>query len=224
MTKEKIFVFIDGFNLYHAICKSFSHGRYKWCNLRKLAEQFINPSTQIIKEVFCFTAYFKKDKEKVKRHKAYNRALNHFGVSCVLGSYRQITRVFSKKHHDILKYMPKWLKFLAPQTLKFRTYEEKETDVNMAVKIFEYACFDKYDHAFIVSGDSDLAGAIKTIKKHFPKIKFTNILPPKSKGKIMQKVCHYRKQITEQHLKNALLPEKIEIGNGEIIEKPEIYK
>jgi uncharacterized LabA/DUF88 family protein len=52
-----------------------------------------------------------------------------------------------------------------PQELIFTTFEEKETDVNLALKIFEDAFFDNYDRAIIISGDSDIIPVIATIRR-----------------------------------------------------------
>jgi uncharacterized LabA/DUF88 family protein len=222
MEKERIIVFIDGFNLYHALVKNFIP-RYKWCDLRKLSTQFIDKETQEIKKIYFFSAYCAWNKSKRERHKNYVKVLlEHRGVYTVLGKFRKVKKNFVDSM-DVLKCVPYVIKpFL--KKLEYQTFEEKETDVNMALKILEHAFLDDYDHAFILSGDSDLAGAIRTVKRHFPDKKFTNLLPQKSKGKILQKVCGNHRQITAEHFKEALLPEKIELKNGNIIKMPEEYK
>ena len=37
----------------------------------------------------------------------------------------------------------------------YHTYEEKQTDVNIAIQLFKLSIEDKYDKAIIISGDSD---------------------------------------------------------------------
>jgi uncharacterized LabA/DUF88 family protein len=44
-------------------------------------------------------------------------------------------------------------------------HEEKETDVNIAVEMFDAAHRDVFDDIYIVSADTDLAGAIKGSSK-----------------------------------------------------------
>jgi uncharacterized LabA/DUF88 family protein len=46
--------------------------------------------------------------------------------------------------------------------------EEKQTDVNIALKLFEPAVQDGYDKAMIISGDTDLLPAAKTVRSIFP--------------------------------------------------------
>ena len=57
------------------------------------------------------------------------------------------------------------------------THEEKQIDVNMALQILDDAYNDKYDVAFIMSGDSDIVPAIKAVKRKFPDKKFLAVLP-----------------------------------------------
>ncbi len=224
--KERVVVFIDGFNLYHAIAKNPSLKQFKWYNLRKLADQFIDPSKQCITEVFYFSAYCHWNNDKVARHKIYISFLKRFGVSTILGNFSQVEKTFLGKKMRILSINPfflKWLQFLFPIRIRYQTFEEKQTDVNIAVKIVEYGFRDFYDHVFLISGDSDLVSAVKTIKKRFPEKLFTSILPPKSKGKIIQKVCDYATQITVEDLRNSQLPKQINTAQG-VLKKPKNYK
>ena len=50
----------------------------------------------------------------------------------------------------------------------YRTFEEKQTDVNIAIKILETAVKDEWDIAYVVSGDSDLIPSLKAVKRLFP--------------------------------------------------------
>jgi len=59
--------------------------------------------------------------------------------------------------------------------LKYQTYEEKRTDVNIAIKILEDAFLKKYDRAIIMSGDSDIVPSIESVKKNFPETLFTTL-------------------------------------------------
>lgn len=171
--KERVIVLIDGFNLYHAIRNTFRHERYKWCDLLKLAENLIDKEKEVVKAVYYFTAYCTWNKEKRLRHKLYVRALSESerNIRCILGTYRRIHRNFERKKMGVEVCLPWFSKYFLPRFLKFRTYEEKETDVNIAVKIIELAFLDRYDHVYILSGDSDLAGAVKFVKEYFPEKK-----------------------------------------------------
>ena len=56
-------------------------------------------------------------------------------------------------------------------------HEEKHTDVNIVVKLFECAYKNEFDTAILISGDSDLTPALRTIKQLFPQKKIGLIIP-----------------------------------------------
>jgi uncharacterized LabA/DUF88 family protein len=64
-----------------------------------------------------------------------------------------------------------------PDRMKFKKYEEKRTDVNMASYIIADGFNDKYDKAIIITGDSDIAPAIEMVKKFFPEKEFLAVIP-----------------------------------------------
>jgi len=48
-----------------------------------------------------------------------------------------------------------------PNEFTFKSKEEKETDVNIAVKMMEIAFFGDFDRFYIISGDSDFVPAVR---------------------------------------------------------------
>ncbi len=88
--------------------------------------------------------------DKVKRHKIFIKAQELKGIRIIYGEFRK-----RDKHCRVCK---NW----------YQTFEEKQTDVNIAIKLFELAIQDKYDKALIISGDSDLIPSIKAVKSTFP--------------------------------------------------------
>ncbi|MCX6807276.1 MAG: NYN domain-containing protein [Patescibacteria group bacterium] len=216
----KVIFFIDGFNLYHAIDNNFNHGKYKWLDLRKLSNLFIEENEQI-KKIFYFSTFCPWNKEKMIRHKKYVRALSKNGVEMIRGSFQLTTKRFIKGKMNVLNLIPPDIE--VPAEIKFQSYEEKKTDVNIAVKIIECATLDIYDHFYILSGDSDFVPAIKYVRKNYQHIKLTNILPINSAGQEIGKACHAQLRIEEDHLRKSLLEQKIVVAKDAVIEKPEEY-
>ena len=66
---------------------------------------------------------------------------------------------------------------VSPKKFTYRTHEEKQTDVNIALAIFEGAMTDTYDKALIFSGDSDRAPAVLKSRKYKNMKRFVSILP-----------------------------------------------
>ncbi|MBI3331391.1 NYN domain-containing protein [Candidatus Peregrinibacteria bacterium] len=205
--------FVDGFNLYHAIDKNFSHQMYKWLHIKTLCSQFVLP-TEHMRQVLYFTAYSTWDQQKKDRHQKYVQALSANGVQVILGSYQKVTKNFFRGKNKVIKSsVPE---MLLPKELIFETYEEKRTDVNIAVKILEYAYKNLFDHAIIFSGDSDLVPAIESVRKTFPAKKFTCVLPINGKGKRIASACGNILQMNEKHLKISLFPKTVTAGKIQI--------
>lgn len=216
---EKICVFIDGFNLYHGIRKTGIE-TYKWCNLRKLIKHFINEKTQKISEIIYFTAYCTWNDKKKSRHQSYTNILEDDDIKVVLGKYARTEKSFDNSFMEALECIPPEK---LPDILRYATKEEKKTDVNVALSIFTYALEGRYDHAFIISADSDFVPSIELTRKHFPNLKFTCVRPPSIRGKELMNCCDYKKKITKNTLKASLLEDTITLKTGKQITKPEKY-
>ena len=67
---DRVEVFVDGFNLYHALQDHRRLHQYKWLNLRALADRFVRPRDQVL-GVYYFTAFANWMPDKVQRHKVY---------------------------------------------------------------------------------------------------------------------------------------------------------
>lgn len=75
-------VYIDGFNLYHAIDK-LKDNRLKWLDLKKLANTLIRQG-ESLGDVSFFTAVVTWDKGKENRHREYLAAARRFWSSVPL--------------------------------------------------------------------------------------------------------------------------------------------
>lgn len=209
----KIAVYIDWFNMFHHMKKVFGK-KYYWLDYSSLSKKFCGHNEKIIKVAF-FTAYFRRDKFWQARHKDYVKALNIMGAETILGKYQEVSKVFSNRGHNIGNFISKpflrWLpekiqkKFL-PQRLEYKNFEEKRTDVNIAVNILQDWLLDKYDKCFIISWDSDISPSIESVKKLKKDKQFILLLPPWAKAHTMDRVCDTTIEITEDHLRNSLLP------------------
>jgi hypothetical protein len=151
-----------------------------------------------------FTAYATWRTSSFIRHKAYVAALKHVGVDCTIGHFKEKWRRCPDCHH------------------RWTTHEEKETDVAIAVELVADAFLDRFDRALIISADSDLAPAIKTVRAHFPK-KAVNVIAPPGR------LAHARDlkpifQITPGRLAKCLLPASAkDTGGTEIFVRPSSY-
>jgi uncharacterized LabA/DUF88 family protein len=104
------------------------------------------------------------------------------------------------------------------------TYEEKQTDVNIAVYLMRLAIEDKFDTAIIISGDNDLSPAIITAKELFPKKKIGIVSPIGRRSNELEKIADFHKLVRKKHLYSSLLPDTIDLGKGKIIHCPNEWK
>jgi uncharacterized LabA/DUF88 family protein len=124
----------------------------------KLAQLFVTQSDRI-SDLYYFTALAHWDSNKVSRHRAFIKALELTGVEVVFGEFKKKER----KCRCCFK--------------TYKTFEEKQTDVNIAVHLFKLAVSNSYDTAIIVSGDSDLIPAITAVRLAFPSKRVGLALP-----------------------------------------------
>lgn len=198
MTERAIF-FIDGFNVYHALANKM-YSKYKWLNYRKFAECFVSPKKETIQEILYFTAYAHWNKEKQERHKNYVRALKFHGIHVVFGKFKKVTR---ECRADCKK--------------RYETFEEKETDVNIAIYLLKKAFQDEFDTAYIISGDSDLVPAIEHIKNIFPYKNIKCIIPIARSAEHIKNICDSHHKMKEKHLRTSQFPEIIVLDPGKNI-------
>lgn len=157
--RTRVECFIDGFNLYHAI-ENLKQPHLKWVDLRKLIASFTDPALHEIREIFYFSAFATWRPDAHMRHQQYVEALKAAGVTPVMGRFKE-KDAFCKNCRK-----------------PYKTHEEKETDVNIALQLLNEAYKDNYDEAFIVSRDSDLTPAIRMVLQEFPNKKVKVISPP----------------------------------------------
>lgn len=138
--------YIDGFNLYHGLRARYQH-RYLWLDLPALVRRLRPRDT--ITAVRYFTAMVRDDPPAEARQRAYLAALAaHNGpeLQIIQGRYQA-------KSQQCRTCGATWT-----------SYEEKETDVNIAVSLVADTARAASDIALIISADSDLCPAIRTAR------------------------------------------------------------
>lgn len=198
---NRITFFIDGFNLYHSLANNQQYRKYKWLNLYKLAEKFITKNDKI-ENIYYFTALATWDLNKVQRHKIYVKALESQNIKVVYGKFKRKDKTCRLCHRT------------------YHTFEEKQTDVNIAIYLFELAYKDEYDTAVILSGDSDLIPSIRAIRSIFPSKLIWTIIPIGRNAEELKNFSDKHMKIKEYHLRDSLFPDEIDINGIKIICPP----
>jgi uncharacterized LabA/DUF88 family protein len=212
----RVHCFIDGFNLYHAL-QWFEDGvddadhrryrKYKWASLKTLANCYISPKSQVLVGVSLFTTYTHWDSSKMLRHRQFVMAQESEGVQVTFGKFKQ-----------------KFVECEAICKSRFPIWQEKQTDVNIAIRMTDLARQNAYDKALIISGDSDLIPAIKLIHRTYPEKQVAVVVPIGRKGEEIEAACNHQKfTMTEDHLKRSHMADKLKHPSGAWVMKPYVY-
>lgn len=201
----KVFFFFDGFNLYHAFDSVPRYHPYKWISLTALAKCYLRSADRLA-GINYFTTLATWDAAKAARHRLFIKAQENEGVEVVYGAFKRKDR-----------------KCPACKAV-FKSHEEKETDVNIALRLFQLAIRDNYDRAIIVSGDTDLLPAIKAVQATFPGKQIGVLIPIGRASEDLKKQADFHHKMKEAHLQAARYPDSLTLSDGAILHCPPAWK
>lgn len=197
MHRLRTIVYIDGFNLYHRCTKKAR--RYKWLDLRKLAEVVLEDKFKILKVKF-YTAELKKKEDNSNRMQR-KRQLNY------LSALRTI------KGLEIIEGKFLW-------DSRYKRYVEKRSDVNLACDLVYDSLTEQIEYVVLISNDSDITRALEVARKKAGKMVI--VISPTSENISfdLRKVAHRHLVIKRLDLQESQLPNKVNGEGGTTIEKP----
>lgn len=207
----RVFFFIDGFNLYHAFdyfSGASDHDRYhkyKWLSLTSLAKHYLR-NKDTLSGIEYFTTLATWDPAKVARHRAFIRAQENEGVVVVYGEFKRKNRRCS-----VCGGMS-------------RSVEEKQTDVNIALRLLQTAAMDAYDRAIIISGDTDLLPAIKAVRATFPGKQVGVVIPIGRSSEDLKKQADFHYKMKEEQLRASRLRDQLTLVDGTVLHCPPNWK
>lgn len=187
----RVIAYIDGFNLYYGLRAKYRR-RYLWLDLERLVQR-LRHNDEIV-AIKYFTALVLDDDAAVLRQQNYLNALKaHSGekIDIVLGRYTRTDFVCLHCGHQRIKY------------------EEKETDVNIAVSIVADTAAQASDIALIVSADSDLCPAIRMARSLGKQRGMIAVFPPARSSFEVRSLIRGAFTLPAEHLRNSLLPETV---------------
>ena len=208
MIKSRAIAYVDGLNLHGGICDIYRRDLL-WIDLFKLIKWKIssdfNEDIDIeLVAIKYFNTQPKSDQDKIDRHKQWIKLLQNF----------------SEKFEIISGKFKKPLRRCKKCGRLYRQWEEKRTDVNIACHLlFDY--FDnKFDIAYIFSGDSDFVPAIQLLRERSNKIEIVAMFPPERYEHDIVNVCNRSQSITIPELERFVLPEAFTFNGIEFIKPP----
>lgn len=216
--QNRVIVFVDGFNLYHAIHelnfdpitkRPISPKHYlKWLDISALSKALIHPAKDKLVCAYYFSAYAGWTAQDVQdRHRDYVAVLKSTGVIPVMGTFKKKPRKCPKCKHE------------------WDGHEEKESDVNIAMYLAKLAYENAFDKAIIFSADTDLAPAIRIVRGAFPLKEVRVAIPERrlNRSKALEDAATGRIRVTEAHFARNLFPAQVTLASGIVINRPQKY-
>jgi len=207
MEKQKVIVYVDGFNFYYGL-KSISSKdnkwkKFYWLDIVAFFEKMLNDKQELI-EVNYYSARLHDDAAS-KRQDLF------FSANKLNPKFRLVLGKYLKK--DILCNYCK-------NTI--HSYEEKETDVRIATQIINDVYKNRCDIIIIVSADSDIITAVELIREINPAHKIFVYFPPLRHSVSLSNSCDGERKLSDYKARfnQSMLPDNVTLLNGTIISRP----
>ena len=196
---KRVFIYVDGFNLYHAI-DDLNQDHLKWLNLWALGTELLpQDGSESLVSVKYFSAYATWRPQSYRLHQRYVAALKAHGVTVVMGRFKEKRTKCRSCGRT------------------FMSHEEKETDVNIGAHLMADGLSCRYDRALVVSADTDLNGVVELARAETGKL-IQIVAPPGRKGRNRASTF----EITKGRVRRSLLPEQC-THEGRMIVRPSKY-
>jgi uncharacterized LabA/DUF88 family protein len=202
---------VDGFNLYHSLevaSRELGGAGTKWLDLRSLCKSYLSEigGGAEISAVIYFSALatFRdaQDAGVTERHRDYIECLRSTGVEVALGHFKQKTVICPRCGRDVTRH------------------EEKETDVAIGVRLVDLFWRDHCDSAVLVTGDSDLAPAIRIAQRAFPSKRIHALFPFRRISFELKSLAAKSVKIKARRYLQHQFADPVVLGDGRAVRKP----
>jgi len=225
---------IDGFNMYHSVKaaeRKLGSGPLRWLDLHGLCFTLLRSGFgpgATLAEVHYFSALAShlenRKPDVVRRHRTYKSALEATGVVTSFAEFKRKDRqiCLDQCRTRLGRLRRRW-RIPAPWIrLEFRTHEEKETDVAIACRLLELLHLGAADTVVIVSGDTDLAPAIRTARRLFPAAEIALAFPFERYNVALLGLVTRSFRLSGEMYRRHQLPTMIHTAGG-VIRKPTVW-
>lgn len=208
---NRVIFLIDGFNLYHSVVEASRDLRgvsTKWLDIRSFCKSYLpalgKDATE--EQIYYFSALAEhlihSDSDTVNRHKSYIECLKSTGIIVELGRFKA-----KEIHCPICKS-------------KILRHEEKETDVAISTKLFEVCFYNLCDTVVLVTGDTDIAPAVRTVQRLCPEKKICFLFPYLRKNKELAALAYQHFRVKKERYSQYQFTDPFALSDGRLIRKP----
>ena len=210
MAKRRVIAYIDGFNFYY---RRLRNQPYRWLNLVALFESLFPDDDVVAVKYFTAQVTGKFDAHKPLRQQAYLRALGTLPkLQIVMGQF-----LTTKVDYRLVEPIADADGQLIEAVSVWRP-EEKGSDVNLGSHLLNDAWNNAFDVAAVLTNDSDLTAPVQ-----FSAARGKTILiihPDNNPAKSLMQGATGSLHLHDKHLREAQLPNVIELANGKLVSKP----
>jgi len=154
-------VYVDGFNLYYRALRKTKH---KWLNLQALCEASL-PKSCDIAAINYYTSRVSGSRNPTspKDQDAYLKALGTLPTLHIHFGNFQVTNAWMPVVQPLQFWPPGLTPFPVPDSVCVAKTEEKGSDVNLGAHLVRDAFMGEFDHAVIVTNDTDLKEPLRLV-------------------------------------------------------------
>ena len=201
---QRVITYVDGFNLYFGL-KDSRFKKYYWLDLPALSAALLKQGQQLVATHY-FTARIRTNGRNAADAK---RQTNYIDALAAQDNLTVHEGHYLEKTQRCNGCGATW-----------KAYEEKMTDVNIAAQMLADAYEDRFDTAFIISGDSDLTTPIQQVRKRFPDKRLIVVFPPNRQSAQLKKAANGFLSIGEDKLRQNQLPDHVITASGFALHRP----
>ncbi len=205
---QRVAMYVDGLNLYNGL-RDGGLQRYYWLDMRRLAENLLRPGQKLV-AVRYFTARIAPDTGRQ-------------GGSIRQNTYLEALSTLPDVHVHLGVHIPKTRRCRKCRAT-WKYYEEKMTDVNIAVELLGDAQDDTFDTAIIVSGDGDLTGPTSAVRQRHPDKRVVVAFPPNRRSFELRNAATAHFPIGRRRLSESQLPDRITKPDGYVLTRPPSWR
>ena len=205
---SRVIAYIDGFNLYFGL-KSKGWKRHYWLDVVGLSRALLKPG-QTLQAAHYFTARIHltgNNHADMQRQADYLDALATLPLLTIQFGH------YLSKGRQCRRCGNTWT-----------DYEEKMTDVNIAVQLLADAFDDRFDTALLISADSDLTTPVQQVRARFPAKRVIVAQPPGRNSVQLATAATAAFTISETKIRQNQLPEVVTTASGYVIHRPATWR
>jgi uncharacterized LabA/DUF88 family protein len=199
---RRTIAYVDGFNLYHGV-RELTGRKYLWLDLEALCGPLLGGDAELLK-IRYFTARVRSNPPSEQRQDTYLQTFVAYRPAVEITEGR-----FQKQTRRCRSCAAQWT-----------MYEEKESDVNIAISLVEDSVLDRFDTALLISGDSDLGPAVKAAKRLRPQTHIVAVFPPRRSSDPPRRASDRTLHIDRSMLRRSQLPDEVVTPNGIKLTRP----